>query len=225
MSSLFGFKGKVNARTLSQGRAWWYNRRYSHTNSDIEMFQELLNGLSWDRLLIHVPSPIEFDPFAEAEELDRGQGTGPVQQCGKCVRRGSEPRALDTAVVVGMPEHMPGASFSFILDRTVQPTQGILEMHLVSPYRISPPSYTHMMSIDDYNELCQLYEVACLNLAEARLSDEHISRVDIVPPAGQGRVMWRGWRMGRRAGHQLVIDEETEESGSEDYKETASNMS
>ncbi|KDP24255.1 hypothetical protein JCGZ_26712 [Jatropha curcas] len=31
------------------------------------------------------------------------------------------------------------------------------------------------VSIDDYNEVCQLYEVAHLKLAEARLSNEHIS--------------------------------------------------
>ncbi|KDP36235.1 hypothetical protein JCGZ_09955 [Jatropha curcas] len=49
-------------------------------------------------------------------------------------------------------------------------------MHLVSPYQMSPPCCTHV-SIDDYNELCQLYEAAHLKLAEARLSDEHISYI------------------------------------------------
>ncbi|KDP43373.1 hypothetical protein JCGZ_26473 [Jatropha curcas] len=51
-----------------------------------------------------------FDPFAEAEELDRGHGSAPVQ-----------------------------------------------------------------VSIDDYNEVCQLYEAAYLKLAVARLLDEHVS--------------------------------------------------
>ncbi|KDP23799.1 hypothetical protein JCGZ_00131 [Jatropha curcas] len=47
-------------------------------------------------------------------------------------------------------------------------------MHLVSPYRMSPPSCTHV-SIDDYNKVCQLYEAVHLKLAVARLSDKHIS--------------------------------------------------
>ncbi|KDP37639.1 hypothetical protein JCGZ_07839 [Jatropha curcas] len=51
---------------------------------------------------------------------------------------------------------------------------GMLETHLVSPYQMSPPSCTHV-SIDDYNEVCQLYEAAYLKLAVARLLDEHVS--------------------------------------------------
>ncbi|KDP34406.1 hypothetical protein JCGZ_12687 [Jatropha curcas] len=57
----------------------------------------------------------------------------------------------DTAIIVGKPKHKPGASFSFILDRISQTTQGMLETHLVSPYRMSPLSCTHV-SIADYNE-------------------------------------------------------------------------
>ncbi|KDP23849.1 hypothetical protein JCGZ_27153 [Jatropha curcas] len=72
------------------------------------------------QLLVYVPPPFEFNPFAEAEELDRGQGDAPVQwqQRGKRVRRGSDSEALDTTIVVGKPEHRPSASFSFILDHT-----------------------------------------------------------------------------------------------------------
>ncbi|KDP35975.1 hypothetical protein JCGZ_10534 [Jatropha curcas] len=43
-------------------------------------------------------------------------------------------------------EHGLDAS-SFILDRMGQVAQGILETHLVSPYRMSPPSCTHRASI------------------------------------------------------------------------------
>ncbi|KDP29963.1 hypothetical protein JCGZ_19120 [Jatropha curcas] len=82
------------------------------------------------QLLVHVPPPIEFDPFVEEEELDRGQGIAPVQ-----------------------------------------------------------------VSIDDYNEVCQLYEAARLKLVVPRLSDEH--RVDMAPLTGRGQGMERG----RRAGH------------------------
>ncbi|KDP24763.1 hypothetical protein JCGZ_25423 [Jatropha curcas] len=32
------------------------------------------------QLLVHIPPPTEFDPFAEVEELDRDLGTVPVQQ-------------------------------------------------------------------------------------------------------------------------------------------------
>ncbi|KDP27479.1 hypothetical protein JCGZ_20014 [Jatropha curcas] len=55
-------------------------------------------------------------------------------------------RSPDTAIVVGKPEDGLGASFSFILDRTAQTAQGILETHLVSPYPMSPPGYTHHIS-------------------------------------------------------------------------------
>ncbi|KDP23021.1 hypothetical protein JCGZ_01684 [Jatropha curcas] len=112
MLNLFGFEGRLNARTLPRGRAWHYSMRYSHKTSNTGLFRQLLNGLNWDRtqLLVYVPPPTEFDPFAKEEELDRGQGIAPVQ-----------------------------------------------------------------VSIDDYNEVCQLYEVARLKLAVVRLSDEHAS--------------------------------------------------
>ncbi|KDP30089.1 hypothetical protein JCGZ_18564 [Jatropha curcas] len=121
------------------------------------MLHQLLNGLSWDQihlagaghhlaafvtgayaifvqtqLLVHIPPPTEFDPFA-----------GMQQQRVKCVRGGSGSRALDTAIVVSMLERKPGASFSFILDHTGQIAQGMLETHLLSPYRMSPPGCTH----------------------------------------------------------------------------------
>ncbi|KDP41058.1 hypothetical protein JCGZ_03164 [Jatropha curcas] len=137
-------------------------------------------------LPIHVPPPTEFDPFAEAKELDRDQSATPVQQqqCGKCVRRGFEPRAPDTAVVVGIPEHEPGASFSFTLNCTGQLAQGMLEMHVVSPYQMSLPGCTHATR---------------LKLAEARLSDEHILAIDMPPLADQCRRMQHGERAGHRA--------------------------
>ncbi|KDP30066.1 hypothetical protein JCGZ_18391 [Jatropha curcas] len=224
------------------------HRSYSHTTLDIRIFRQLLNDLSWDKdivavwrgsaatdhlaafvhsayavflrtqLLVHVPPPAEFDPFAEAEDLDRGKGAAQQQQHGKHLRRGSESRASDATIVVGTPEHGPGASFSFILDRTCQPTQGMLEMHIVSLYQMH-------LSIDDYNKVCHLYEAVRLKLAVARLSDEHVSRVDMAPPAGRGRGMQRGEHVGHRDGCRPLIVEETEESGSEDSEETTSNMS
>ncbi|KDP24578.1 hypothetical protein JCGZ_26527 [Jatropha curcas] len=54
----------------------------------------------------------------------------------------------------------------------------MLETHIVSPYRMSPPVCTHV-SIADYNEVSQLYEAVCLKVAMARLSDEHVSRVSM----------------------------------------------
>ncbi|KDP45556.1 hypothetical protein JCGZ_18181 [Jatropha curcas] len=133
-----------------------------------------LYGICTDLAPDHVPPPMEFDPFTEAEELDRGQGVIPVKQkCDKCVRRGSEPRALDTTVIIGTPEHGPGALFSFMLDRTGQLAQGILETHLVSPYRMSPPDCTHCLLMTTMR--CANRMNARLKLEEARLSDEHIS--------------------------------------------------
>ncbi|KDP31491.1 hypothetical protein JCGZ_15393 [Jatropha curcas] len=211
MPGLFGFNSDVNERSLSQGRASRFDRRYAHTTSDVMMFQQLLNSLSWDwvavgyqhrwfllpglfydmyylgervykwklgqdrrrvphdiphymlstrsirleqdiaatqsgSLLVHIPRPTKFDPFAEAEDLDGGQGATPAQQqpqLGKRMRGGSDSRALDTAVVVGKPEHKPGASFSFILDHIGQIGQDILEMHLMSPIECLLPT-AHM---------------------------------------------------------------------------------
>ncbi|KDP24722.1 hypothetical protein JCGZ_25713 [Jatropha curcas] len=84
------------------------------------------------QLLVHIPPPSEFDPFAEH---------------GKLIRRGSDSEAPDMAVVVGRLEHGLGASFSFILERTGQAAQGMLQTHLVSPYRMSSPGCTHRVSM------------------------------------------------------------------------------
>ncbi|KDP28961.1 hypothetical protein JCGZ_19655 [Jatropha curcas] len=55
------------------------------------------------QLLVHVSPPPEFDPFAEAEKLDGAQGAALVQQQrGKHVKRVSDSRAPDTAVVIGV---------------------------------------------------------------------------------------------------------------------------
>ncbi|KDP35857.1 hypothetical protein JCGZ_10596 [Jatropha curcas] len=75
----------------------------------------------WTWLLVHLPPPVEFDPFAKAEELDRGRDDAPVQQQhNKRPRGGFDSRAPDTAVIISKPKHGLGASFSFILDRTGQ---------------------------------------------------------------------------------------------------------
>ncbi|KDP37735.1 hypothetical protein JCGZ_05225 [Jatropha curcas] len=38
MSSLYGFDGDIKVRTLPQGRAWRFDRRYAHTTSEIERY-------------------------------------------------------------------------------------------------------------------------------------------------------------------------------------------
>ncbi|KDP47179.1 hypothetical protein JCGZ_25688 [Jatropha curcas] len=92
----------------------------------------------------------------------------------------------------------------------------------MSPYRMSPLGCIHV-SISDDNEVCQLYEAACLKLAVARLSEKH--RVSMTPLAGQDRGIQHSGRADRGAGCRPVIVEETKESGNDDSEETASNMS
>ncbi|KDP37525.1 hypothetical protein JCGZ_05964 [Jatropha curcas] len=87
------------------------------------------------QLWVDIPPPIEFDPFAEAEEFKGGQGVALVQsQRDKRVKGGSSSNsgASDTVVVVSKPEHGLGASFSFILDGKGHTAQGIQKTHLVS---------------------------------------------------------------------------------------------
>ncbi|KDP42602.1 hypothetical protein JCGZ_24376 [Jatropha curcas] len=103
---------------------------------------------AWTQLLIHVPPPTEFDPFAETEELDKGP-----------VARSACPGHVKDTSCQSMPDVTPGC--------------------------------THV-SIDDYNEVCSLYEATCLKLAE---------RVDMAPSAGRGRGMRHGWSVSRGAGH------------------------
>ncbi|KDP29607.1 hypothetical protein JCGZ_19134 [Jatropha curcas] len=79
--------------------------------------------------------------------------------------------------------------------------------------------------IANYNEVCQLYKAALLKLALVRLSDEHVSRISMVPPAGHGRGIQCGRHAGHGAGRRLIIVEETEESGSDDSEETGLNLS
>ncbi|KDP47109.1 hypothetical protein JCGZ_03917 [Jatropha curcas] len=145
------------------------------------------------QLLVHIPPLIKFDPFAEAEELDRGQGSALVQL---------------------------SSSASWSIDQVplsplFRTAQGMLEMHLISPFRMSPPSCTHV-SISDCNEVCQLYRVACLELAV---------QASMAPPAGRGRGTQHGRRASYGVGRRLMIIKETEETSSGDSEETASNMS
>ncbi|KDP30165.1 hypothetical protein JCGZ_18198 [Jatropha curcas] len=69
------------------------------------------------QLLVHLPPPSKFDSFVEAEDLDRGHDDAPVrqQQHSKRARGGFDFRALDTAVIVGKPEHRQDVSFSLFL--------------------------------------------------------------------------------------------------------------
>ncbi|KDP36534.1 hypothetical protein JCGZ_08871 [Jatropha curcas] len=125
-------------------------------------------------------------------------------------KRGPGLRAPDTAVVVGTLEHGPSASFDFILDRTGQTTQGMLDTSLVSQYRMSPLGCTH---------------AAHLKLAVTRLSDEHVSRASMGPSNGRGRGMQYGGCVGRGVGCRQLVIKEAEEASSEDSEETVSNMS
>ncbi|KDP21941.1 hypothetical protein JCGZ_03143 [Jatropha curcas] len=58
------------------------------------------------QLLVHIPPPKEFDPFAKVEKLDRGHGDAP--QRSEHVRKGFDCEAPDTAVVIRKPEYGPG---------------------------------------------------------------------------------------------------------------------
>ncbi|KDP27064.1 hypothetical protein JCGZ_22092 [Jatropha curcas] len=98
------------------------------------------------------------------------------------------------AVIVGKPEHGPGAFFSFIVDYTGQTAQDMLE--------------THLVSIDDYNKVCHLYEAARLKRLKWRILLAEVEGHSA--EAGDGR--------------KLVIIEEAEESSSDASEETASNI-
>ncbi|KDP35812.1 hypothetical protein JCGZ_10621 [Jatropha curcas] len=98
---------------------------------------------------------LEFFPCLvhQLEELDRNQGDPPARRkwCGNRVKRGSDSEAPNTAIVVGKPEHGPGASFSFIPEGTGQTTHGMLETHLMSPYRMSPLGCTNWVEAEDFS--------------------------------------------------------------------------
>ncbi|KDP29965.1 hypothetical protein JCGZ_19110 [Jatropha curcas] len=68
------------------------------------------------------------------------------------------------------------------------PVQGMLDTHAVSPYRMTLPSYSHV-SIEDYNEVNQLFEAVRFNLAVVRLFDEHISSQHDAERPGVGMPM------------------------------------
>ncbi|KDP33064.1 hypothetical protein JCGZ_13650 [Jatropha curcas] len=149
-------------------------------------------------LLVHIPPLSEFDPFVKAEEPDRGQGGAPAQ-CDKRVRRGFDFEAPNTTIPISRSTSQVLPSLSFWSAKASQ--------HRACWRPIL------CLSLLDYNEVCQLYEAARLKLAIARLSDEHVSVISVVPREGQG------------AGCRPVIVEETEESGSDDSEETASYIS
>ncbi|KDP20557.1 hypothetical protein JCGZ_04201 [Jatropha curcas] len=108
------------------------------------------------------------------------------QQRRKRVMRGSESRAPDTTIIVGKSKHRSGAS---------SPLFWTVQVRLLMAYWrhifYLCPCLILQVSIDDYNEVCQLYEAAQLKLVVARLLDELISityeissydfRADVVP--------------------------------------------
>ncbi|KDP21881.1 hypothetical protein JCGZ_03525 [Jatropha curcas] len=100
----------------------------------------------------------------------------------------------------------------------------MLETHLVSSYRISPPGCTQV-SITDYNEVSHLYKAARLKLTVVRLLDEHVSRASMVPLARRGWGAQQDSHAGHRARRRPVIIEESKESGSDDSENTEPNMS
>ncbi|KDP30663.1 hypothetical protein JCGZ_16219 [Jatropha curcas] len=111
------------------------------------------------------------------------------------IRRGSDSEAPDTTIIISKLEHGPGASFSFISERIGWTAQGMLETHLVSPYRMTPPRATPMCLV--------LTIMRCVSYMKQRASS------------------WL--RRGSQTSTYLsVIVEEIEESGSDDSEETAS---
>ncbi|KDP26929.1 hypothetical protein JCGZ_21022 [Jatropha curcas] len=234
MPGLFSFKSDVNARSLSQGRASRFSRRSIRLEQDIAATRR--GSATTDhlavfvpsacaifvrtQLLVHIPPPTKFDPFAEAEDLDGGQGAAPAQR-GKCVRGGSDSRDLDTAVVVGKQEHEPGASFSFILDHTGQTGQDIQEMHLMSPIECLLPT-AHMCPL-----MTTMRYASCTKQRGSNWQwrGSQMSIASMVPPTGQGHGTQRSEHAGGEAGRKPVVIKEAEETSSDDSEETASNMS
>ncbi|KDP24270.1 hypothetical protein JCGZ_26623 [Jatropha curcas] len=146
MPRLHGFEADTSATSLPRGQAWKFNRKYAYTTSEISVFRQLLNGLTWDRIINKVAMG-DVDDYLISFRLSSCTSRGGFSfsiysmtcittqhQSDKCMRGGSDFGALDITVVVGKPKHGLGASFSFILSRTAR-----------------------------------------LKLAVARLSDEHVS--------------------------------------------------
>ncbi|KDP34596.1 hypothetical protein JCGZ_11973 [Jatropha curcas] len=74
-------------------------------------------------LLTWVPPSINDEPSMEDLRVagDGKATSSRQQQRSKRVRRASDNEALDTIVLVGKPEHAPGASFTFLSTRTGLP--------------------------------------------------------------------------------------------------------
>ncbi|KDP44609.1 hypothetical protein JCGZ_19751 [Jatropha curcas] len=80
MPSLYGFDGDINVRTLLRGPAWRFNRRYAYTTSEVSVFRQLLNNLSWDRVCKELAWHLQLVEVGELSvagvlvvELDVGQ--------------------------------------------------------------------------------------------------------------------------------------------------------
>ncbi|KDP35445.1 hypothetical protein JCGZ_10828 [Jatropha curcas] len=105
-------------------------------------------------------------------------------------------------------------------DAPAQSAQGMLKTHLVSLYQMTSRNCTHV-SIADYNQVSQLYEAACLKLAIARLSDEHISLTWRLQWAKIGDFSMTSVLVTELASRPVIL-EEIGESGSDNSEEMTS---
>ncbi|KDP44605.1 hypothetical protein JCGZ_19747 [Jatropha curcas] len=62
MPSLYGFEGDVNVRSLPRGRACRFSWRYAHTTSEVSMFRQLLNSLTWDQIERYLREDVVYYP-------------------------------------------------------------------------------------------------------------------------------------------------------------------
>ncbi|KDP27413.1 hypothetical protein JCGZ_20241 [Jatropha curcas] len=202
MSRLYGFDADTSMMTFSRARAWKFGRKYAYSTSEISMFRQLLNGLSWDQdiaatrrgsaatdhlavfvpgayaifvwtqFLIHLPTLAEFNPVAETEELDRDRM---------------------------MPQYRSDCSG-----------------HVRDTFGESIPVVSTWLHPSVQSDMSQ----ACYGEALRRA---HIS--SMMPLAGRGQGAQYGGHAGQKAGRWPIIVIEIEDSGSEDSEETASDMS
>ncbi|KDP47082.1 hypothetical protein JCGZ_03890 [Jatropha curcas] len=228
MSGLFGFEGRVNARTPPRGRAWWYNWRYSHTTSDIGMFRQLLNGFSWDRLpFINIDvSSFQVCSTISITSKRRSPSSLYVQRlCRICMDSAPDscppPTEFDPIIEAEELNRGQGATPKQQRDKRVRggseprasDTTVVVGTPENWPVPHSPYSGPHRSAYPGHarDASCEPY----------RMSPPYCThRVDIAPPAGRGQGIRCGGHAGSEAGCQPMIMEEIQESGSEDSEET-----
>ncbi|KDP20549.1 hypothetical protein JCGZ_04921 [Jatropha curcas] len=190
-----------------------------------------------------VPPSIDGESAPEEEAATEDQGTTPSRrQRSKRVRRDSNTKASDTAIVFGKLDHAPGASFTFISLCMGLNMYCLLETHTVSPYWMSPPSCTHVSSIPVpetaispllaffLNECLCLIPKCLLKTTMKCVSYSKLHNASLrasMAPGGQGQDARGGRRAGRGFGcsRRSVVIGETNDVENEDSEEMASYMS